>query len=82
MAWSRLRAGLALYLSMMVAYGLANMANDFWLEQVVKRGWTRWAIPGVIRPSVTWMWAVIIVVGVGLFLTALKPDPDRASTRG
>ncbi|MGH3130771.1 MAG: hypothetical protein ACRDNX_08140, partial [Gaiellaceae bacterium] len=33
------------YLALMLAYGAANAAQDFWLEQVVKRGWTERGIP-------------------------------------
>ena len=35
-----LRLATAAYLALMLAYGFGNVANDFWLEQVVKRGWT------------------------------------------
>ena len=35
----------------MAVYGIANIANDAWFEQVVKRGWTDWAIPNVLRPD-------------------------------
>jgi hypothetical protein len=53
---SRLVAGVArrwlswalgAYLALMFCYGAGNVANDYWLEQVVKRGWTSWEIPGV-----------------------------------
>jgi hypothetical protein len=62
------RPALAAYLSLMFCYGVANFANDFWLEQVVKRGWTDWAIPGVIRPGLTWMWGLILLAGAAIFL--------------
>jgi hypothetical protein len=65
---TRLRTGLALYLALMIPYGLGNMANDAWLEQVVKRGWTSWQIPDMIRPGFTWMWAVTIAAGAALYL--------------
>lgn len=65
---TRLRTGLALYLSLMIPYGLGNMANDAWLEQVVKRGWTSWQIPDMIRPGFTWMWAVTIAAGAAVYL--------------
>ena len=35
----------------MLAYGSVNLAQDFWLEQVVKRGWTDEAIPSALRPD-------------------------------
>jgi hypothetical protein len=31
---------LAAYLSLMIPYGIGNMLNDGWNEQIVKRGWT------------------------------------------
>jgi len=64
-----LRTALAVYLSLLLAYGIGNIANDAWYEQVVKRGWTDWAIPNVIRPELTWMWGLVILVGTGIFLT-------------
>src|SRR5262249_45880132 len=35
----RLVVFVTVYLGLEIAYGLANIANDAWLEQVVKRGW-------------------------------------------
>jgi hypothetical protein len=65
-------AGLAVYLSLMIAYGLGNMANDGWFEQVVKRGWTNWRIPGVIRPDLTWMFGLVLLVGLAIYFGALR----------
>ena len=59
---------------------LGNVANDFWLEQVVKRGWTSWEIPSVLQPRATWAWAVLLA-GTALVLAAWygrdAPDPAR-----
>jgi hypothetical protein len=71
---------LALYLSLMIAYGAGNMANDDWYEQIVKRGWTGWRIPDVLEPRLTWMWGLLIVVGAAIFFTALRPRSDRTGT--
>ena len=46
-----LRTGLAVYLSVMIPYGVANMANDGWHEQIVERGWAAWAVPDMLRPE-------------------------------
>ena len=78
----RRRIPLAVYLSLMIAYGIGNMANDGWYEQLVKRGWLDWRIPSVMRPSLTWMWGLVIVVGLSIFVTALKPRRDHAATHG
>ena len=64
----RLREPLAFYLCGLTAYGAANVVNDFWFEQVVKRGWTSAALPNVVRPSVTWLWLVILAVAAALYL--------------
>jgi hypothetical protein len=58
---SALRVALSLYLALMLAYGIANALQDFWLEQVVKRGRTNWRIPGVLHPELSWGWAAILL---------------------
>jgi hypothetical protein len=78
---TRLRTGLTLYLALMIPYGLGNYANDAWLEQVVKRGWTSWQIPDMIRPEPSWMWAITIAAGAALFL-ALRRLYEPRSTLG
>jgi hypothetical protein len=49
------------YLALMLAYGVGNLANDDWLEQVVKRGWTSHEMPSVLTPAANWGWAVVLV---------------------
>jgi hypothetical protein len=49
------------YLALMLAYGVANLVNDDWLEQVVKRGWTRDQVPSVLTPAANWGWAAVLV---------------------
>jgi hypothetical protein len=71
---------LAAYLSLMIPYGIGNMANDGWNEQIVKRGWTDWKIPSVLQPGVTWMWGLVIVAGAAIFFTAFQPRRDQAET--
>jgi hypothetical protein len=65
-----LRAALAGYLALMLCYGLGNIANDFWTEQVVKRGWSAWQFPNVLEPSATPAWGVIVVAAATLALVA------------
>jgi hypothetical protein len=71
---------LAAYLSLMIPYGIGNMLNDGWNEQIVKRGWTDWKIPGVLQPGFTWMWGLVIVAGAAIFFTAFQPRRDHAAT--
>lgn len=49
------------YLALMLAYGVGNLVNDDWLEQVVKRGWTNHEMPSVLIPAANWGWAAVLV---------------------
>ena len=49
------------YLALMLAYGLGNLVNDDWLEQVVKRGWTSHQVPSILTPVANWGWAAVMV---------------------
>jgi hypothetical protein len=71
---------LAAYLSLMIPYGIGNMLNDGWNEQIVKRGWTGWKIPSVLQPGLTWMWGLVIVAGAAIFFTAFQQRRDHAAT--
>jgi hypothetical protein len=57
----------------MLAYGVANMTNDAWLEQVVKRGWTTWLVPNMLEPKLSVGWALIVVAGLAIAATAYRP---------
>lgn len=63
--WLRITTGALL--ALMLAYGLAEVANDFWLEQIVKRGWTNWEIPDVTRPSLSVAWGLILLGAACVF---------------
>ena len=56
------------YVALMFAYGVGNILNDFWGEQVVARGWTRWSFPSVLEPGATWAWAVLLAAAAVLWL--------------
>jgi hypothetical protein len=49
------------YLALMLAYGVGNLVNDDWLEQVVKRGWTNREVPSILTPAANWGWAAVLV---------------------
>jgi hypothetical protein len=77
-----LAAAVGAYLALMLCYGAGNIANDFWLEQVVKRGWADWEIPDVTTPKASPAWAVIIAAAVVVFGAAVwraraQPTPAR-----
>jgi hypothetical protein len=71
---------LAAYLSLMIPYGIGNMLNDGWNEQVVKRGWTSCHVPSVLQPGFTWMWGLLIVAAAVIFFTAFQQRRDHAAT--
>jgi hypothetical protein len=74
----RLHAGLGLAVGIVLLYGVMNIANDAWTEQVIKRGWTAWAIPSVLEPRANWGWGVIVAGGIVVWLRLFTP---RAITR-
>lgn len=62
----RLTGWISASLALMLAYGTALAAEDFWHEQVVKRGSTEWRLPNVVLPSVGWGWLGIVLGAVAL----------------
>jgi hypothetical protein len=62
-----LRVAVGMYLALMASYGIANIANDAWGEQVVKRAWTTWRIPSVLRPDLTIAWGLIILGAAAIY---------------
>jgi hypothetical protein len=79
-----LRVTLTAYLSLLFCYGVGNIANDVWTEQVVKRGWTAWQIPNVLEPSATAGWGVIVLfaVFVWAFWSWLANRPQSGTAPG
>jgi hypothetical protein len=72
---SRVVAGvraLAAYLSLMLCYGIGNIANDAWIEQVLKRGWTTWQIPNVLEPKASAAWGVIVAAAAVVWWVARR----------
>jgi hypothetical protein len=59
----------ALLLSLVLAFGLANMANDGWLEQVVERGWNCRPIPSVLGFAANWLWLAALLSAAAIWLT-------------
>ncbi len=66
------------YLGWMLAYGAVNMAQDFWLEQIVKRGWTEEEIPPALLPGFRPIWGVILALAV---LSAVLLARERRAER-
>jgi hypothetical protein len=70
---SRLPNRISLFLALMVAYGLGNIANDVWLEQIAERGWTSWTIPPTLEPAATWTWLAVLLATPVLWAVWLRP---------
>jgi hypothetical protein len=66
---SRLPNRIAPLLALLVAYGVGNMLNDIWLEQVAERGWTSWTIPSCLEPGVTWTWLGVLLATPVIWFT-------------
>jgi hypothetical protein len=75
-----LRRAYSVLLSLMAAYGAANLVQDFWHEQVVKRGWTSWDIPSALVPKVSVMWGLIVAATVVLFALGFARRAEEAPT--
>ncbi len=74
------------YLALLFAYGLVNMAQDFWGEQIATRGWTNWMIPDALEPGVSAIWALIVAGTVVAYRLPLQERisptvPDRTLSR-
>jgi hypothetical protein len=82
------RSWLAVYLSLMLVYGLANVVNDAWHEQLYKRGWVSTKLPDVTVPEWNVGWAVVLIASAALAAVVLyrlgrgqdgAPPPERIS---
>jgi hypothetical protein len=76
----RLKLALAGYLSLMLVYGLANALQDFWLEQLVKRGTTTAKLPDVLRPELSPEWLGIVLAAVAVYAFLAHPAVARPRT--
>ena len=77
-AGRRLAAVTSTILALYLAYGVANLVQDDWLEQVVKRGWTDHRISSFVAPQLSIRWGVVIVVGVALEVLWFRRERRRA----
>jgi hypothetical protein len=76
-----LRVAVGGYLALMASYAIGNSANDFWTEQVVKRGWTTWSIPDVLRPKITIAWGVIVLGAAAIYGLSVWWTRSRTGVR-
>jgi hypothetical protein len=69
---------LAAYLSLMLAYGLANAFQDGWNEQLWKRGSVDHHIESVLRPELSVGWLTILAGAAGIYAFRFRPARPRA----
>lgn len=76
---SRVQAGRVLrgYLSLMLAYGLANAVQDGWNEQLWKRGTVDHQIESVLRPELSLGWLTILAGAVAIYALWFRPSRER-----
>jgi hypothetical protein len=79
---ARLAAATSAYLALMLAYGTALAAEDFWLEQVVKPGHAAIRIPDVLRPSLSLGWLAIVLGAVVVEVLWFRRIRRRGPARG
>lgn len=77
-----LRLACGFYVAFMLVYGLANALQDFWLEQLVKRGTVDARIPELIRPDLSPAWAALLVAAVVIHLLAGRVGTLRPLRKG
>jgi hypothetical protein len=75
----RLRISLLVGTAALAAYGAVNAAQDFWQEQLVKRGTVDWAIPSALYPGLKPVTLVTVVLaGLAAWLLAREQAILRA----
>ena len=77
---ARVRQVYAVLVSLMLAYGTANLVNDLWHEQVVKRGWTSWDIPSALEPRLHAIWLVVLGGAALLYALGFARGDEVAQT--
>ncbi len=73
-----LRRWLAVAVAGLFVYGVLNAAQDFWLEQLVKRGTTDHRIPSFLRPELSLAWAFLLAAVAAVYaalVRGLQPQP-------
>jgi hypothetical protein len=63
---------LAVYVALLLTYGLANALQDAWNEQLVKRGTSDSQLPSVIRPDLSPAWAGILLGAVAIYFLLFR----------
>jgi hypothetical protein len=81
-AGKRLAAVTSTLLAFLLSYGVANLIEDDWLEQVAKRGWTDHRIPSLVRPQLSFGWALIVLGAIAVELAWFRRERRAAARSG
>lgn len=73
----RLRKLYGALVGLMLVYGAANVINDFWHEQFVKRGWTSWDFPSALSLGARPIWGFILAGTLLLYLARFARSEPR-----
>jgi hypothetical protein len=75
---SRVPNRVSLLLAALLAYGIGDIVNDDWLEQIAERGWTSWTVPPSIQPAVNWTWLAVLVATPLIWALWFRQPPRDA----
>lgn len=64
----------AALLAVMLAYGIGNIVNDDWLEQIAERGWTDRTFPSVLEPAANWGWLAVLALAAAIWAVWFRQD--------
>jgi len=68
------------YLALIATYGLAVAADDFWIEQLQRRGMVEHGLPYVLKPGPRPAWAALLAVACVVYVVAFRPGNDPGSS--
>jgi hypothetical protein len=71
------------YLALIATYGMAVAADDFWIEQLQKRGMVEHGLPYVLKPGPRPAWAALLAVALLVYAVAFRlgNEPGSSSAR-
>jgi len=72
------RAVTSALLALLFAYGGTLAAEDFWHEQIQKRGTSDWTFPSALSPGLKWVWLGVVLAAAAVELLWFRPERRRA----
>ena len=71
---------LGAYLALIAVYGMAVAADDFWIEQLQKRGTVSRGLPYVLTPGPRPAWAALVAVACLVYVVAFRVGKEAGSS--